>query len=135
MEDYTTVKAISADVAEADVTRWLNHKKVFDSTRNEHKDKINLLIEGIQNGVLVINEDFTITHKLLHPLDGVTELTYRARINDNMLRDYYKGVANDDGDERLRAVIGCLTEKARGIIAKLDSLDKKLSIAIGIFFM
>jgi hypothetical protein len=132
---------VSQEIAEKEVTEWLDYKKVFKSVREENDDKIKLLIEGIMEGVLIFNEDHTITHKLLMPLtndrgeETVKELNYRARINDNVLQSHYKGVSPTDGDARLHAVIAGLTDSMKGIIAKLDSLDKKISVSIAVFFI
>ena len=129
---------IAREQAESEVNQWLETKKVFKSVRESNQDSIDLLIEAIQDGVLIYNEDEnTFTHKLLHPLKNempVEELTYISRLNDNILRPYLKGVPTGDGDARLLATIAALTGKAKGILSALDSVDKKICNAIAIFF-
>jgi hypothetical protein len=132
---------IVREVAEAEINKWLDYKKVFASVREKNKDSVELLIEGIMNGTLTLNEGHQITHQLLVPLTGeggettVTSLTYKPRLNDKMLQSHMKGVANDDGDMRLLAIISALTGSMKGIVINLDSVDKKIAVAIAIFFI
>lgn len=130
---------ISREVAEAEVKKWLDKKKVFESTRELRKDNIDVLVDAICEGVLVLNEtDNSFTHELLFPFTGekpLSKLTYKGRLNDNILRPYLKGVPADDGDMRLNAIIAALTDSAKGIVSGLDSLDKKIASSIAIFFL
>lgn len=130
---------ISHDVAESEIQKWLDKKKIYVSVREKHKDTIQFLSEAISNGDLLYDEvENSFTHKLLFQTSGespLTELKYKGRLNDNMLRPYLKGIAGDDGEGRLVAVICALTESPRGIITALDSLDKKIAMSIAIFFL
>ena len=79
-----------------------------------------------------------ITHNLNFPIgdgDEVKKLEYRPRLNDRLLEPYLKGVKASDSDGRLTAYICALTQKASGIIKNIDSVDKKISIAIAVFFL
>jgi hypothetical protein len=136
---------IAREIAEKEVTEWLDRKKISPSTRESREDSIDLLIDCVCEGTLVFNKneqsneiDGTITHSLLFPTDGeapITSLKYRARLNDNILRPFLKGVAGNDGDGRLTAYVAALTNTAKGIISALDSGDKKISLAIAVFFL
>lgn len=124
--------------AESEVNSWLDKKKVFQSTRETNKDNIDLLVDAICEGVLTMDQEFEFTHKLLHPFgeqEQITHLTYKSRLNDKMLRPYLKGVKSDDGDSRLLAYIAALTGTPRAILEGMDSLDKKISMAIAVFFL
>jgi hypothetical protein len=130
---------IDRETAEKEVNAWLESKKCFPSEIEKNKDSVEILVEAIMYGTLTLNEtEKTFTHQLLFPLgeDGatVTELTYKHRINDKMVQRYMKGVSATDGEGRLNATIGCLTETARGIIEGLDTKDKRIANAIAIFF-
>jgi hypothetical protein len=46
-----------------------------------------------------------------------------------------KNVKSDDADGRLNALIAALTGQPKGIITLLDTADRRIAIAIGIFFM
>lgn len=130
---------VDRETAEGEVNEWLEAKKVFQSTIQDSKDSIEILIESIQYGTLTFNKsDKSFTHQLLFPLgeDGaaVTSLKYVHRVNDKTLQRFMKGVAGKDVDGRLNATIAALTNTARGIIEGLDTMDKKVSNAIAIFF-
>jgi hypothetical protein len=131
---------IPRDVAEAEIKAWLDKKKVFEETRERYKDHIEILIEGMCNAVISINQEtFEITHALLFPTgdsgDGLKELKYKPRINDKALLPHMKGVKNDDVDMRLNALLAALTNESKAVICSLDSVDKRIATAIGIFFM
>jgi hypothetical protein len=130
---------VDRETAEAEVNAWLEAKKVFPSTIEDNQESIKILTESIMYGVLTFEpKDNSFTHKLLFPLgeDGTTfsELKYTHRVNDKMLQKFMKGVSARDADGRLNATIAALTNTARGIIEGLDTMDKKVSNAIAIFF-
>lgn len=131
---------LTREVAEAEINQWLESKKVFPSTIESQKDSIEVLIDAMTMGNLVYGDESKpdaekqFKHILLHPLGDVTELVYKNRLNDRMLQPFLKGVDPRNSDERLNATIAALTDRARGIIAGLDSIDKKICNAIAIFF-
>jgi hypothetical protein len=130
---------VSIEVAEAEIKSWLDYKKILESTRETHKEEINVLIEAITEGILQYNsENHTLTHNLLFPFTGempIEKLVYQPRINDNALAPNLKGVELKDLSGRLNAYIATLTKTARGLISALDSVDKKIANAIVIFFI
>jgi hypothetical protein len=132
-------KKLSREQAEAEITAWLDKKKIFDETREKYKDNTEVLVEAMMNGVLTLNpETFEFKHDLLFPIgenNTVTSITYVPRINDRMIQPYMKGVKSDDVDARLVALIGAITKEAKGVIMSMDSVDKRIATAIGIFFM
>lgn len=130
---------ITREIAEAEITAWLDKKKIMSQQREENKSSIDTLIEAIVEGVLVLDSDTnTFTHKLLFQMDGempVTELTYKPRLNDNMLRPYLSGVKPADVDARILAYMAALTGKAKGILSALDTADKRIATSIVLFFL
>lgn len=129
---------VNRQQAEAEVISWLDKKKVFQSTRENNKDSIELLIDAMCEGVLTMNENFEFTHTLLHEFgeqEKITMLKYKSRLNDKMLRQFMKGVKADDGDSRLLGYIGALTDTPRSVLESMDSVDKKIAMAIAVFFL
>ena len=130
---------VTREIAEAEITGWLDKKKIMSQQREENKSSIDTLIEAIAEGVLTLDPDTNIfTHKLLFPTDGempVTELTYKPRLNDNMLRQYLSGVKPADVDGRILAYMAALTGKAKGILSALDTADKRIATSIVLFFL
>jgi hypothetical protein len=130
---------VDRETAEAEINAWLESKKVFPSSLEDNEDAVKLLIEAIMYGALTYDAQTNqLTQKLMFAFgeEGVevTELKYKHRINDKILQKYMKGISPKDGDGRLNATIAGLTDKARGIIEGLDTIDKKVANAIATFF-
>jgi hypothetical protein len=129
---------ISRDVAEEEIEVWLDKKKVFQETRDKYKDHIEVIVEAMMNGVLQLNEKMEFHHTLLFEIGeggAIDHLDYLFRANDKIIAPHMKGVKNDDVDGRLNALIAAITKQTRGIISNLDTVDKRIATAIGIFFM
>lgn len=132
---------IHREQAEKEVTAWLDKKKVYAETREKYQQYIDILTEALMNGDIVIDENsFVITHKLLFQVgeqdDTATkELKYLARINDKKIQPHMRGVKSDDADARLNALIAAITDTSKSEISLLDTADKRIATAIGIFFM
>lgn len=133
------MEKIVREQAEAEVKAWLDKKKVFEETRDRYKDYIEIITEAIINGVLMLEPTkHEFTHNLLFPLGddaGVTALTYMLRVNDKQVAPHMRGVKADDADGRLNALIAAITKQSKAVISLLDSADKRIATAIGIFFM
>lgn len=131
---------VAQEVAKEMVEKWLNRKKVYPNVRVKYEDSIEVLTDAIQAGDLVYDEEkHLFEHTLLFPLGedgkGVTQVTYKGRLNDIELSKYMKGVDATDGDERITAIIAALTMQARGIIKGFDTADKKIARSIAAFFI
>ena len=131
--------SVSREVAEAEVQAWLDKKKVFESNRENNKDSVEILVDGVCQGVLSLDQTtWKFTHKLLFPFGDqikVEELKYHSRLNDKMLKPYLNGVKPSDAEGRLLAYIAALTGQARAVLEELDTADKKIAMAIAIFFL
>ena len=130
------LKKVSREEALAEVTSWLDKKKVYDSTRESQKDSIDLLVEAMMNGDLTLDSTTNeFTHKLLFEEGDVKELKYKSRLNDRMLKPYLNGVKANDADGRLLAHTAALTTQPKAILEALDSADKKIMMSIAVFFL
>lgn len=130
---------VNAEQAALEVGGWLDFKKIFQKARLESRDSIDLMEDMVQEGVLEFDSETNeITHNLLFPVgeeEKISKLIYKPRLTDRMLEPYMKGVKGTDADGRLTAYVAALTSQMRGIIKGLDSQDKKISIAIAVFFL
>lgn len=128
---------IVREEAEREINDFLDFKDIFEPNQ-EQKTAIETLVQAIMYGRLEYNEqDKTFLQKLKNPLgEGgiVTQLKYRARLNDNHVQKFMKGVPHNDPDQRVNAYIAALTDQARGIIGGLDYVDKRVANAITTFF-
>lgn len=132
------MKPIAPEVAEAEITAWLDAKKVMEDIRTNNVSFVETLVSAISEGRLIRDsEKNELTYKLSFPIgsgEAISELKFKARINDKMVRPYLKGVKGDDSDGRMNATISALTGQARAIIDEIDSVDKKVVMAIAVFF-
>ena len=126
---------VSEATAIADVTRWLDSKKISPNQRTKSASEIEKLQECVVDGTLVIDENCTITHNLMFPKENLKTLNYKNRATSLDFEPYRKNVAASDVYGQLKAIAAGLTETSNGIIATLDSEDLKITQAIAVFFM
>lgn len=128
--------AVSLDVAISEVQKWLDHKRIRPAKRESLKIHIENLQNAIAEGDLVLNEDYTLTQKLLFPVGetSIDKLDYSPRITFSQVEPYLK-TSGDGGDGRLNATICALTKKPLGIIKAMDNEDRSLATDICIFFI
>ena len=145
-------QVVTNEVAEAEVLKWLEFKKVskskrFAEDRVNYSDDVNRMIEAVEDGVISIdcageNPSFEIKHKLSFPIefdeggDALSELTYKPRLKTFELTKHLKGVKPSDADGRILAHKAALTNVAKGLINKLDTTtDSGVANAIVLFFI
>lgn len=129
---------IALDVAQAEVDRWLEHKKISAGKRETNKPSIDSMVAGFQDGMLILNEDFSITHKLKFATEGekpIEELKYKPRLKVETTFKHLEGVKSSDADGRLCAYVAALTSLPKGLITKLDTEDYSLAQSIAVFFL
>jgi len=129
--------SVSKEIAIQDITRWLDAKKVRDTKKIEFKQHIDSLISAVEDGLISVNEDGTITQDLLWPIGEkeISELKYKMRLNYEMVKPYLKNIQADNGSERLIAYACALTGESIGILNKLDSEDSVIMQSIAVFFL
>lgn len=128
---------VSLEKATQEIEAWLNDKKIMPAQKEKYKDNIDILIEAIQYGCLEKCEDFSLKQILLHPVGtdgGITEIKYKNRLNDLMLRPYVKNVDADDADGRMTAFMAALSTQPKNVLMSMDGTDKRIAISIVVFF-
>lgn len=129
---------VERSLAEQEITDWLDKKKVSSSVRESNKDSIDLLVDCICDGEMVKGDKDLLEYTLKHQFgeeEKVTKLTFKPRLNDKMLKPYLNGVKANDAEGRLLAYISALTGVQRAILENMDSVDKKVAMAVVIFFL
>lgn len=146
--------SVSREVAEAEVTAWLDKKKILQGTRDRNQEYINTLVDALSEGIIVIDGNpidgkkvestatkeptWKIKHTLQFPFGedkSVHELEYLARLTDKMVKPYMVGVKADDADGRLLGYVAALSRQPRAVLENLDSLDKKIAMSVAVFFL
>jgi hypothetical protein len=129
---------INREVAVQDFERWLDFKRVSDNKREKSKDQEDLIVDGISNGSITIDDECNIHQILVFPVDGeagFSELIYRPRINRKLLSVKLKAIKADDPDGRISAYAAALCNKAVLQIDKLDTEDLRVADAIVMYFL
>ena len=128
--------AVSKEIAEAEIKKWLDVKKVRDTKRESYKESVSTLIEAVCSGNLVLNEDNSLTHTLSFPVradNAFKTLTYKSRLDVNTRMKYSEGVIG--GEPRIVATIAALTGQGNLIIASMDTEDYGIASSVALFFL
>lgn len=129
---------IARDKAQAEIESWLEYKKVGDKKREVGKDYIDLLIDSLAEGDIILKEDKSIEHMLKFPLEGeetVSKLVYKPRIKVQTIQAHMNGVKASDGDGRILATIAAISSSPKAIIQKLDTEDYGIATGVAYFFL
>lgn len=133
------MKALDKATAINEFERWLTSKKISDRKREANKETEAVLIEAIEDGNLIVNDDNTLILKLIWGTsegNGVNELTFKNRLTVGERQSATKGIKADDGEGRLIGYIAALTDQPVGVIKKLESgEDYERASSIAIYFL
>ncbi len=133
-----SVLKLTQEQASKDFLEQLDFLNITPLERQNNADIIDLITEAIQMGRLTINEDKTVTQKLLHPIgnqEDVKQLVFKARLQERDLRIHLKGVKATDVDGRLMAHVAALTSVNAALLGYLDKADLKVTHAYITFFI
>ena len=136
-----TTEKVTRKVAELEVNKWLDHKKVKDKKRENLQDQIDIMVDSIIDGSLVLDQDLKFTHTLSFPIENakgevtVRSLTYKPRLAVKEINSRMKGVKATDADARVVGYISALTEQPSAVLTSLDTEDNTLAQAFATFFL
>jgi hypothetical protein len=134
-------EVLPIEQAEAEVSAWLDRKKILPKRRERLSVSIDNLIEAVQYGIISINDDGSIVHTLQIPVTDnkgemvCDKLTYKARIDTDSLLKAIAALKVNIADTQLMANIAELTGQPYGVITKMDPTDLTVAKSIGVFFM
>jgi hypothetical protein len=132
---------VNLETARKEIEGWLDYKKIRDKKREDYQSSINSLVSLVQEGVLTVNEDKSITHILNFPVDmggpnPITEVKYKARLEVRELREKLANLKTGEAiDNRLIANFCALTGQGVGFQGKLDTSDISIANEIIVFFL
>lgn len=130
---------ISEDQATRDFEKWLEFRRINDRKREANEANEKTLIGAIMDGNLIVNEDGTLTQKLIFPTAdgaGIKELNYSGRLNAGQRQAATKGVDAKDIEGRLIGYIAALTDQPLGVIKKIESGDDyDIATSIAVYFL
>lgn len=128
---------VAKEVAEKDVNKWLDYKKVDPGKREEFSDNIDNLVNAISAGHLVYKNN-ELVQTLKFPVgkdDAVKVLKYKARIKMSEIEARSQNIKGSSHHGILRAYICALTETHSDIIKELDTEDNRIAQSIATFFL
>lgn len=132
---------VNLETARKEINGWLDYKKIRDKKREDYQSTIDSLVSLVQEGVLTVNDDKSITHVLNFPVDmglgsPVTEVKYKARLEVRELREKLANLKTGEAiDNRLIANFCALTGQSIGLQGKLDTSDISIANEIIVFFL
>lgn len=129
---------VTREIAERDITTWLDHKKVGFQKRLSNKDQIDGLIDAVMEGSLTLKDDMVLIHNLKFPIGSevVTEkFEYVPRIKLSQVQTHLQHVKGSDSASIITAYIAALTGKPTKMIGELDSEDSRIAQNIALFFL
>ena len=129
---------VSREIAEADVQRWLEAKRIRQTKRESLKEYIESLVLEVMDGFITIDENCNLTQKLRFPIglnENVKELNFETRLKVLDVNPFLQKVAQGDNDGRVLAYILAATKQPLGFIQALDTEDLGVSQSIAVFFL
>tara|TARA_R110000803_G_scaffold69859_1_gene132442 strand:+ start:1615 stop:2049 length:435 start_codon:yes stop_codon:yes gene_type:complete len=138
-KNLETGQVMTIEASKEEVMKWLEFKKVRQSTINNSEEAIDNLAGAIAEGLLVLNDGFEWEQKLLSPIkteDSTTEtLVYKPRLAAWEIQESMKGVKTSDVFGIMFGIVAKLTGKFPQMIKKLDTEDYGICQNIALFFV
>ena len=129
------MEKVNLETATKDVERWLDYKKVKPRRREQFQAFIDTLVDAVQVGQLVLEDDMTFKMNLDFPVAETSELKFKPRISDTQLSNYKRNIKGADAWDTQQLVLLCgLTDQSTAIIKGMDTSDRNTADAIIIFF-
>mgnify|MGYP000022198548 CR=1 FL=1 len=129
---------ISKEVANQEIEKWLDHKKVSDNKREASAESIELLADAVSSGNMILDKDFNLVYKLKFPTEAeapITELKFKPRLKIGTVYNHLQNVKPSDADGRLFAYAAALTTNSKEVIKSLEIDDWNIVQAVVIFFL
>lgn len=130
---------LDIEIAEREVTAWLDYKKVNTRRRENFTTQIKSLAEAVSEGELILDTDSMVfTQPLKFEIGDelkIKELKFQPRADIGKLSKAMQGVGAQDTIGMLNAYASALTGQSKEVLKKLDSEDGNITNAIAIFFI
>lgn len=132
-------EVVSREIAQQEIDKWLDFKKVSPKKRETNKDSIEALVDAIIEGTLVLKDETKVlVHTLRFPTEGedpIKVLEYKPRLKMDAVHAHLNSVKSSDADGRVAAYIAALTTKSKTVVKAMDTEDYSIAQSIAIFFL
>jgi hypothetical protein len=130
---------IAREIAEKEFMQWFEAKKLPKNLLEKNSDDKEAIVNAIEEGKLVLNEDNTFVQKLSFPVSfgdtSINELTFKFRVQEGELAASMRGIKTEDLIGQISiCYVAVLTGQNKGIIRALDPSDSYLGKKIAAFF-
>lgn len=138
-ENKIVTKKVSREIAEEEIEYWLDKKKVRESQRSFYKESVEILTDAMMDGDLVLDKDTNeLTYTLSFPTEGtapIKNLKFKARLNDAMLKPHMETSKSGTLVDVNLSYLAALTDVPKTVLAKLDTVDKRVISNVVVFFL
>lgn len=125
---------VPVEQAEQDLQAWMDKKMIFPKRREALTPAIDTLIEQISYGNVAIEDDGSLTQKLIMPVGSTSELKYAPRISPLIVNKELQGLKNDNQANRNVTYIKLYTGQVANTINSLEPVDRTTADCIAFFF-
>lgn len=131
--------AITPEMADEEIIKWLDWKKVGKAKRESNKEAVKTLVDALVEGSLLFDTD---TKAFKQPLKfpygkevTISELNYQPRLTIKEIHLHTNGVKPSDFVGLILSYAVALTKQNKEVLKGMDSEDYSLTQAIAVFFM
>lgn len=131
---------VSMEVAIQEIERWMDYKKIKAKKREASRAFIDIMVDAVASGNLIVEEDHKLKMILDFPIEGegggIKEITFLARITEINKDPYRRNIKTDTFEGQTMLTLCALTRQPINVIKHLDEgTDRSLAEAIALFFM
>jgi len=134
---------ITREVADQEVREWIESKgfRASKVEKEDFQESIDLLIDSVMDGLLVINDDNSLTYNLQYPIqdedgnDVLKSMTFNKRLTVGFFTNKMKTSKAKTQEEKTILMISELTGEPAGLIQKVQMADFTELGVIATFFL
>lgn len=139
MKATTTTEKVSKEIAEKEVTAWLESQHVTIEQSKIMLGAFNKMVAGVMNGILTIDESTReIKQRLIYPVGveaKINDLSYRTNITTGEIELKSEQIEKFPGANNDHAWCGAMTGTELSVITRMHVKDWNYAHAIVLFFM
>jgi len=129
------MNVVSREIAEQEVEKWLDFKRVRPKKRKDMEDSIKELIESFEEGILELDSaTHEIKQNLIWEAGNRKFLTFKPLLTVGASQRRLQSVKSSDGHAMISAYVSELTGENSGIIGGMNTEDYGISRTIAGFF-
>jgi hypothetical protein len=131
------MQKIDSQTALYEIEKWLDFKRIKEAKRESYKAFIDNIQACIEDGSMIVDDECNLIYTLLFPIgenEAIKTLSFSPRLSAKDRDIHMKGVAANDANGRLFAIIAALTKKSKEVVKALDTEDMAVAESIAVFF-